>query len=219
LRLSSAILFALLVSVPATAGTLVQVNSLGSLGPDSVVTWGTALDEGNSPASPYTRTSNRGLGVTAVHTGDFLILVQGSSFFGNFASGDVVLNSNFVDGPVAINFASAINGLGLQIQRDELGLFTATMTAFGAGNVNFGSVSVNGTTSFSDPGNNSAPFLGLISSARDIVSIQLSVSHTGGVAGDTVDFTNLDILTPVPEPSTTALVLAGALLAVWKKRR
>jgi hypothetical protein len=219
LKLCCAIFAALLMSAPASAGILLQVNSVGALAPDSVVTWGTALDEGNSPASPYTRTSTRGLGVTAVHTGDFLILVQGSAYFGNFANGDVVLNSNFVDGPVAINFASAVQGLGLQIQRDELGLFTATMTAFGAGNVNFGSVSVSGTTAFSDLGNNSAPFLGLISSARDIVSIQLSVSHTGGVAGDTVDFTNLDILTPVPEPSTTALVLAGALLAVWKKRR
>jgi hypothetical protein len=159
-----------------------------------------------------------------VHAGDFLILVQGSAYFGNFSNGDVVLNSNFVDGPVAINFASAIQGLGLQIQRDELGAFTATMTAFGAGNVNFGSVNVSGTTAFSDPGNNTAPFLGLISSARDIVSVQLSVSHTGGVAGDTVDFTNLSIRTqangsPVPEPSSTALVLTGALLAVWKKRR
>jgi hypothetical protein len=218
-KVGCTIVVTLLVSATASAGILTQVNSVGVLAPDSVVTWGTALDEGNSPASPYTRTSTRGLGVTAVHTGDFLILAQGSSFFGNFAGGDIVLNSNFVDGPVAINFASAIQGLGLQIQRDELGAFTATMTAFGAGNVNFGSVNVNGTTSFSNPGNNTAPFLGLVSSARDIVSVQLSVSHTGGVAGDTVDFTNLSILTPVPEPSTAVLVLAGALLAVWQKRR
>jgi hypothetical protein len=147
-------------------------------------------------------------------------LVQGSAYFGNFNNGDVVLNSNFVDGPVTILFASAIQGLGLRIQRDELGPFTATMTAFGAGNVNFGSVSVGGTTAFSDPGDNTAPFLGLIGSAQDILSIQLSVSHTGGTAGDTVNFTDLNLLTSaVPEPSTTVLVLAGALLAVWKKRR
>ena len=64
MKLRSAILFALLVSVPAGAGTILQVDSPGALGPVSVVTWGTALDEGNSPASPYTRISSSGLAVT-----------------------------------------------------------------------------------------------------------------------------------------------------------
>jgi hypothetical protein len=207
----------LLAGAAASAGTLTQIANFSTLAPNSTVSWGAAIDEGSSPASPYSRTAG-GVGVTAVHTGDFLILVQGSAFFGNFNNGDVVLNSNFVDGPVTINFASLVQGAGLRIQRDELGPFTATLTAFGLGSVNFGSVSVTGTTGFSDPGDGTAPFLGVLSSALDIASIQLSVSHVGGVAGDTVDFTDLGVV--VPEPSTVTLMLAaGALLAFRKTRR
>jgi hypothetical protein len=220
LKINTAIFAVRLAAMPAGASVITQVASRAALNPDDSVSWGVATDEGNSPASPYARTSNGGLSVTALHAGDFLILVQGSGFAGNFTDGDVVLNSNFLDGPVNILFGSAVRGLGLQIQRDELGPFTATMTAFGAGNVNFGSVSVTGTTTFSAPGDNSAPFLGLMGSAKDIVAIQVSVSHSGGVAGDTVDFTDLSLVTAaVPEPATAALILAGSLLAIWKKRR
>jgi hypothetical protein len=210
----------------ASAGTITQINDLASLSADSFVVWGDAADEGNTLTSPYDRVSSGGLTVTAVHEGDFLLLVQDSAYAGNFAPGDVVLNSNFTDGPITINFASAVRGLGFQVQRDQLGDFTATLTAFGAGNVNFGSVSVDGTTAFALPGDNTAPFLGLVSSLRDIVSIQISVSHLGTDSGDTVDITNLNLLTSdpgtseIPEPTTAGLMAAGvALLAVWKKRQ
>jgi hypothetical protein len=195
---------------------------MGGLGTTDTVLWGVAGDEtGNPVASPFARSSSpSNIGVTATGVPNFLIAVEGSFWNGNFSSGDVLLWGNDNSGAVILTFSTAIQGIGFQIQRNVGGAFNATLTAFsGAGGTgtNFGSVNVNGTSSIG-MGNNTAPFLGLYGSLKDIVSVRITM--TGNPSDFAINYaTLLTQLNVVPEPQTYLLTGLGLIGLAFMRRR
>lgn len=211
-----------LCALGVQAGAITAVTSRVALGANDLVAWGTAADDLAPVASPYARTSTGGVNVSAVLAGGFTIFVQnGAAFTANFAPGEVLLGTFGVDGPITINFATAIRGLGFNIVNENFGAFTGTMAFYGAGNTLFGTVNVNGTSSNANDG--SAPFLGGTSSARDITSVVISVSTVGG--GRALAINQMSLLTTdapggvIPEPSTITLFGAALAGGLWLRRR
>lgn len=206
----------------ASAGVITQVGSRAGLGANDSVVWGASGDDGTFPATPYTVLSGGGLSVSATGPNGLAIFENGggNGYSGNFSTGDILLTSGLASGPITIDFATAVRGVGFDISSLNFGSFTGTMQFYGAGNVLFGSASVNGTSGDTQDG--SAPFLGGTSSLRDIVRVVLLMSG----AGDELTINQGSLLTSdvpsgdIPEPATVALVsaaLAGCL-AVRRRR-
>lgn len=219
---STALFFALLVCNFLQASTITQSPTrlfLSGLGPNDVVEWGTASDQGLGLPSGTIRTSSpAGIGVSITGSG-LDIAVEGDGSIGNFALNDVVLFSNQA---LRLIFSAPIQGFGFQIQRLDLGSFTANLEAFGSGSVSFGSVSTNGSSTFG-PSDDTAPFLGFYATVSDILSVVISV--TPASVGGSTDFainraTILSSLDPVPEPQTLPLIGCGlSLLAIMRRRK
>lgn len=209
-------------SISAHAGVITFVSTRGGLGANDLVTWGVAADDATNVASPYARISTGGVTATATLTGGFSLWENNGgslAFASNFATGDIILDTFGVDGPVTIAFDTAVTAVGLQIQHYTLGGFDGTLSVYDSTNTLMDSFTVGGTTGLDNDG--SALFLGARSDLRDIMSIQLSVNTQGGSTGFSVNQMSLDTLDPVtgvPEPSSFALV-AGALAAFAFYRR
>jgi hypothetical protein len=197
------------------AGVLTPINNLGSLGANDSLDWGQLGPDLTVVPSPSSATSANGL-LVAFANGiqDFYAIQQGNTWGGNFNNGDNLL-FNAAGGPVTLIFSSSISGIGLRFQSIDFGIFTAYITAFGAGNVNFGSVSLNGTSNNAADG--SALFLGVTSSSADITSVQLNVQVNGSdnpFALGSLSIAEPLVTGPVPEPSTIFLAGAGLLAAL-----
>jgi hypothetical protein len=214
----------------AFAGAIAGSASRVALGANDLVQWGTAADDFTTVSSPYNRVSTGGVSVDAQFTGGFTIFVQnGSAFVGNFSDGEILLDTFFTDGPISLVFGSAVRGLGFNIINENFGAFTGSMAFYGAGDVLFDTVTVDGTSS--DANDGSAPFLGGTSSLRDIFRVDISVSASLG--GQALAINQLSLLTTdpsdggnpggtptVPEPATLSLVsLALAGLAMRRRNR
>jgi len=224
LQLTIRLLAALSVfALGAHAGVITSVTTRAGLGANDLLQWGTVDDDAATfPASPYTRASTGGLDVTADLTTGFAIFVQnGAAFTGNFAPGDILLDSYFADGPISITFATPVRGVGFNIQHLVTGAFTGQLDFYGTGNTLFGSVSRNGVSNMESDG--SAIFLGGRSSLRDITRIDVGVNSVGGSTGLSINQMSLLTTNPptgaVPEPSTLVLVSAGLAGCFWIRRR
>ena len=207
------------------AGILTIATTRAGLGGNDFIDWSQLGPDFTTVTSPLNVTSNGGLGPDHVVNGTqaFFSIQQGNTWGGNFAPNAAVLY-NQAGGPFTITFASPISGAGLQFQSATLGSFTAIITVFGAGNVNFGTVTRSGTST--NNGDNSAIFLGALSSLNDIVSLQFNVTILSG--GNQINDPNgfgvnrLDLVagpTSVPEPTTVVLFSAGVGLITFLRRR
>lgn len=224
-RAVSVLFGSLLIATSAFAGAISAAASRAALAGNDNVQWGSAADDGTTVASPYNRLSAGGVGVTAsMLAGDFGVFVQngGGGYTANFDPNDVVLSTFFSDGPVSITFDQAIRGLGFNVVNDNFGDFTGTLDFYGAGNVLFGSVSVNGTSSAANDG--TAPFLGGFSTLRDIVRVDVFVSASSG--GSPLSLNQMSLLTTnppddgqIPEPTSIALASLALAMAVVSRRR
>lgn len=204
----------------ATGGTISSVNTRVALGANDLVEWGLVTDDGTFPTSPYDVVSAGGINLSATASALAIFVQNGSGgYVGAFTPGDILLDSGLTPGPITIDFATAVRGVGFHISSLNFGAFTGTVEFFGAGNVLFGTVNVNGTSSSNNDG--SAPFLGGVSSARDITRVVIST--TG--AGSELTINQMSLLTTdapggdVPEPSTMTLFSAAIVGCAWLRRR
>ena len=160
-----------------------------------------------------------GLNLTGSQAGgDFARIDQGAGDWnGNFGAGESLLWS-FFGGPMTFTFNNAITGFGAQIDADDFGAFTAKIEAFDAANALLGVFTENGLATAN--GDDSAIFLGILSDTANIHSIKLSLTSSGGGAGDVTDFAiNGPIVQDIPVPEPTSMVLLGSGIATIMTRR
>jgi hypothetical protein len=221
-RTTRLVAVALMALGSSMAGIITGVGTRIALGANDMVQWGTAGQDGSFVSSPLAVVSVGGINVSAAVTGGLAIYVQngGGGYVGAFSPGEILLDSAFNTGPITIDFATAVRGVGLNVMSLNFGAFTGTMQFFGAGNTLFGSVNVNGTSSSANDG--SAPFLGGTSSLRDITRVVISTSG----AGTELTINQMSLLTTdpssggdIPEPSTVTLLSAALVGGVWLRRR
>jgi hypothetical protein len=208
----------ILISSNAARAAITQVGSSAALGANDSIVW-SGLGGDLTPLSSSTAlTTTGGMSATLLGSSAFT-LFAGSTYNADFLPGDIVVSAfdsntfTALNTGIQINFASAVFGIGAQIQDDAFGPFMGTLEAFNASNTSLGSVSVNGN--ILGNGDGSAPFLGLTSTVG-ISEIIFTTSQPGVAIND------LDILTTtstVPEPSSFALLLPVLLtMFVWRRR-
>jgi hypothetical protein len=183
------------------AGTIKPYTNRAAFAAEDAVDWGalTSLaggDKGVNIAPTFTGLRS-GLGTVVISGGvpqhsSLNRFNEGISFFGNFTGGDRLLTTMPGDlGPIAITFTSGpVFGAGLQIENFVPGAFTGQMKAFdSAGNL-LGTVAVNGvTTTHSSlaPADNTAPFIGIRSSVKEIAKLEIDTPGTFGFAVNRLD--------------------------------
>lgn len=137
---------------------------------------------------------------------------------GAFLPGDPLLWTNYTTGPLLFSFSSGLQAISTQIQTIWYGPFTATLTAYGSGNVLLGTTTISGNTAGTHDG--TADVLGFFSGGPAIFSI--AITATSAYPNSNYDglFINQLNLTPSPIPEPATLLLVGSGLAVgWLRRR
>lgn len=174
-------------STPRTiaSGTVSQAATRAEIGATGKIDWANAAPTNNTEVNgnPFVIESTAGIQyhVRKATMGNFKRLTQGAGlgWAGNFAPNDAVLNHGYSDGPVIIENASLTGGcsaIGMQIQPNQDGPFTATLRAYDANGVLLGTYTANGTSGFT--GDNSAVFLGVTSTAENIHSVSVDTNTT-----------------------------------------
>jgi hypothetical protein len=193
----------------AASASVFQVSSAAGMGANDSIDWGQLGVPFTSFSSPLNVTSGGGLNTVVSSAGNyFLRMDEGVTWAGNFANGEHLLwdggTSFGADGPdITLTFATPVKGAGAKIQADFYGPFTAEIIGSNGGVL--GTFTRNG---YSNGGNdNSAIFLGMLSSGRDIKQIRFDLTSA---VYDTGDFAIGTVaLNTVPEPATWGLMLVG----------
>ena len=179
------------------AGTIKPYTNRAAFAAEDAVDWGglTTLAGGDKGVTINSSFSNlvSGLGSVVISGkapgSNLKRYNEGISFFGNFTGGDRLLATLIGNpGPLTITFTSGpVYGAGLQIQSLTLGPFTGQLRAFdSAGNV-LGSIVVNGVATNVLPADNSAPFMGIRSSLKEIAKIEIDTPNNFGFAVNKLD--------------------------------
>lgn len=164
------------------SGTLTQAASRADIEATATIDWANAAPNNTDVAgNPFVIESSVGAAyhVRKNTTGNFKRLNQGSGWAGNFAPGDAVLNHGNSDGPVIIEAASRgglFSAIGMQIQSNQDGPFTATIRAYDVNGTLLGTFTANGTSAAT--ADNSAIFLGVKSTAENIHAISVDTDST-----------------------------------------
>jgi Domain of unknown function (DUF4214) len=194
------------------AGTIKPYTNKAAFGTDDVVDWFglTSLAGGDKCVSIPSSFTNLTSGLTKVVTsgkatnGGLRRCNEGISYFGNFNGGDRLLATDLNKaGPIVITFSNGpVYGAGLQIQTLDLVSYTGQLKAFDAANNLLGTVTVTGLHTSILPADNSAPFIGIRSSAKEIARIELD---TPGITGFAVNALQV-ALNPSPILNSTFFV-------------
>jgi hypothetical protein len=224
MKFKVAILLALLTSLWASpsAAAVVLVSTEAGIAADGLIDWGALGPDATQIAQPFT-TPVPGVGgltatVSQAGASNFERRDQGIGWAGNFAPGEKLLWSLGANGPMTFLFNSLIQGFGLQIQANFFGPFTAELEAFDASNLSLGSVTLAGNSTAD--GDDSAIFIGVLSSAIDIQSVVVKVPvafsnpQDFAINGPRIQTEG----TVVPEPASMALA-GAALLGLGCLRR
>jgi hypothetical protein len=202
------------------ASVMLVTNEAG-ITPNGTINWSTAGPNfgilGNAFAVPVAGIPGLQAGVSQA-SGSMERRDQGNGWNGNFGPGESTLFTNN-GGPVTLSFNHPVQGFGSQIQAGLFGNFTAQIQAFDGSNNLLGTFTENGVSNSN--GNDSAIFLGVLSSATDIskIVVGLTVAPSNAV--------NFFALGPariqqsqVPEPASLAIWGMSALgLTVAARRR
>ena len=208
--LRSMLVGTLLVAAPIQAAfaSLIMTNDRDAILTDYTIDWGTLGADLTSVAGLFT------IDTATVSGASSFTVFSGSTYNSDFKPTDSVLalvDPNFdpLAGIFSITFASAIQGVGAQVQANQFGSFSGFIRAFNAANMLLGSFAINGMNGGS--GNGSAVFAGVISSAVDITRVEFASFG----AGAAINSVSVD----VPEPSTWLMLLIGlGFLTVMRKR-
>lgn len=222
-RLRTMLMVAILMIASTGANAaLVLVTSRVALAGDDFIDWGNAGAEFSDPTNPFNINSNNGIVTTVSQAGNsaFERRNQSSGWSGNFANGDELLWTQGGNGPMSLAFNQTIQGGGAQIMRNQFGAFVATIEAFDSGNNSLGSFNVNGNGTTNN--DNSAIFVGVLSTSADIARISFSVSSTQDFAINQFDIVTgvaLPNNVPLPAAAFAAPVLAGLGVGFARKFR
>ncbi len=215
---------ACLTTGSARAG-LILVTTRAGLGGTDTIDWGQLGGTGTGITNPVLVTSTGGVPATVSQATTGAERVnQGNGWSGNFAPGDRVYwtTGNGGAGPVTLNFGTRnFSGVGAQIEADFFGPFTARLEAFNASGASLGFVTESGVSNSNN--DNSAIFLGVLSTGNDIAKVVFSLT---AAASSPTDFALNDVsLAPAPAPvpstpepsSLDLLALGGVALAGWRR--
>ena len=173
-------------------------------------------------SNPFSVTSLNGLELTISKSlGAFQTAEQSSApdgpFSANFGPRDALISTTRqTTGPVTITFSSLISGVGTQVESFGNGAFNATIEALDTEGNSLGNFSIPGNAVYGGSGDNTAPFVGILSTSANIASIRINGERQPGTG---FAFNQLDIVshadsTSVPEPDfsvISAMALVGFL--------
>lgn len=214
--------------LPNTAQTtsVTLITSRPELGGNDSVDWGVVGPAFSGVANPFSITSSSGLGLTVSKASGIFVRAEQTSgsdaaFSANFAPGDALISTTGqTPGPVTIAFSSPVSGAGTQLESFGNGPFNATIEALDSVGNSLGSFSVPGIASYGGSGDNTAPFVGVLSNSANIASLRINGERAPGVG---FAFNRLDIAsTTVPESdfsTLSAIALGGFLGAELLLRR
>lgn len=191
------------------------VSSEGGLSNDGTIDWsslGVSFTDVTNPFTIATGVSGINADFSQAGSSNFQRRDQGSGWAGNFGSGENLLWTLGGNGPMTIVFSSAVRGIGAQIQQDNYGTFSATIEAFDASGNSLGSFTRTDGDSNGN-GDDSAIFLGLLSTATDIKKITFSVagSQNFAINGPRIQATGVTTnAVPLPPAALMGLGVLGA---------
>jgi hypothetical protein len=160
--------------------------------------------------------------VSQTGNANFERLDQSNGWNGNFANGAPLLWDQ-AQGPVItidLGTLSTLSG-GAQIQADFFGAFTAKLEAFDSSGNSLGFVTENGNSNSN--GDNSAIFIGVLSTGAPISKFQFSLTSAASSPNDFAINQFSFVPELVPEPPTLALF--GTVIGLgfggwlWRRRR
>lgn len=191
----------------AQAATVTFATSRTALDGDNSINWQVVGPAFSSAPNPFSVTSSSGLTLTVSKaSGEFLRADQTSAsdgpFSANFAPGDaLIFTGRDAPGSVTIDFSSPVFAAGTQLESAGNGPFNAIIEALDNDGNSLGGFSVSGIAEYGGPGDNTAPFVGVLSDQANIASLRINSEREPGVG---FAFNQLDLKT-VPEPAVSAL--------------
>lgn len=212
------------LSPEVASASQVFVGNRGNFPSSDQVDWAVLGNDAYPLSDPFSINSSQGMAVTVNETGSGLggsfgglfdtirqdgSGLSGGTLAGNFAPGEILLYA-LDGGTVTLSFSQGIYGGGAQIAvptptASGAGPFTAEIQAFDQNNHLIAGFTSDGI--YSSAADNSAPFLGIMSSSPNIYKI----SFTGLTPHYGVFLDRFDLITSIPEPSSAALIGLGLL--------